>query len=139
VLLTQGRRLIVATAGAAGLMVLLAACGATKGTAATPMPSMPMPTMHTAGGTPVARPALNAVNIANLAFGPATLTVTAGTTVTWTNMDQIAHTVSDTQDGISSPVLNQNQSYSFTFTKPGTYHYICTIHPFMHGTVIVSA
>ena len=136
---TQGRRLIVATAAAAGLMVLLSACGATKGTPATAMPSMPMPTMHAAGGTPIARPALNAVNIANLAFGPASLRVTVGSTVTWTNRDQIAHTVSDTQDGISSPVLNQNQTYSFTFTKPGTYHYICTIHPFMHGTVIVTA
>ena len=137
--LIPGRRLTVAAAAAVASLLLLAACGSSKGPKAATMPSMPMPTMSAAGGTPNAPATVNAVNISNLAFAPATVSVTAGTTVTWTNRDQIAHTVSDTQDGIASPVLNQNQTYSHTFTKPGTYHYICTIHPFMHGTVIVTA
>ena len=137
--LIPGKRLTVAAAGAVAALVLLSACGSSKGAAATPMPSMPMPTMSTAGGTPSAPATANTINISNFAFAPATLSVTTGTTVTWTNRDQVAHTVSDTQDGIASPVLNQSQTYSFKFTKPGTYHYICTIHPFMHGTVIVTA
>ena len=137
--LIPGRRLTVAAAAAVASLLLLAACGSSKGPTAAPMPSMPMPTMSTAGDIPSAPATVNAVNISNFAFAPATVSVTAGTTVTWTNRDQIAHTVSDTQNGIASPVLNQSQTYSHTFTKPGTYHYICTIHPFMHGTVIVTA
>jgi len=134
-----GSRLTVTAAAAVATLLLLAACGSSKSATATPMPSMPMPTMSAAGGTPSAPVTMNAVDISNFAFAPATVSVTAGTTVTWTNRDQIAHTVSDTQNGIASPVLNQNQTYSHTFTKPGTYHYFCTIHPFMHGTVIVTA
>ena len=137
--LIPGKRLTVTVAAGVASLLLLAACGSSKGPTAAATPSMPMPTMSTAGGTPSAPATANAVNIANLAFAPATVSVTAGTTVTWTNRDQIAHTVSDTQNGIASQVLNQNQTYSHTFTKPGTYHYICTIHPFMHGTVIVTA
>ena len=137
--LIPGKRLTVTAAAAVAALLLLAACGSSKGASATPMPSMPMATMSVAGGTPSAPATANAVNISNFAFAPATVSVAAGTTITWTNRDQVAHTVSDTQNGIASPVLNQNQTYSHTFTQPGTYHYICTIHPFMHGTVVVTA
>ena len=82
----------------------------------------------------------NAVTIKNFAFAPAALTVKVGTTVTWTNQDSDAHTV--TSQGSSSPLssaaLNTGQTYSYTFTKPGTYAYFCTIHPFMTATVTVT-
>ncbi|HEX3540233.1 MAG TPA: plastocyanin/azurin family copper-binding protein [Acidimicrobiales bacterium] len=74
----------------------------------------------------------------NFAFDPAALTVKAGTKVTWTNNDIVAHTVTFT-DVANSPVLNRGDTFSRTFTSPGTYSYICSIHPFMHGTVVVTA
>ncbi|MGW2253946.1 cupredoxin domain-containing protein [Kitasatospora sp. NPDC001660] len=78
------------------------------------------------------------VTVVNYAFSPSTLTVSAGTTVTWTNNDADAHTVTSSGSGpLNSGTLNQGASYSYTFTTPGTYAYICSIHPFMHGTVVV--
>ncbi|MFJ2867705.1 cupredoxin domain-containing protein [Kitasatospora sp. NPDC087314] len=78
------------------------------------------------------------VTIANYAFSPSTLTVSTGTTVTWTNSDTDSHTVTSSGSGpLASGVLNQGASYSYTFTMPGTYAYICSIHPFMQGTVVV--
>jgi amicyanin len=82
--------------------------------------------------------AANAVKILNFAFGPQTVTVKAGTTVHWTNSDAEAHTVTSDTGAFGSPVMQPGAGYSFTFTKPGTYHYHCTIHPFMTGTVTVS-
>jgi len=130
-------RLALATAIAASALVLLAACGSSRGAGAKAPPQMQM---HMAAGAPAAQPpsAPNSVDIRNFAFGPTVLTVAAGTTVTWTNLDTIAHTVSDPGDGIASPVLTPNATYRHTFTTPGTYRYICTIHPFMHGTVVVN-
>ena len=78
------------------------------------------------------------VDIVNFKFTPGTLTIKAGTEVAWTNHDQIAHTVTFTGSGIHSDVLERNGHFSHTFTAPGTYAYICSIHPFMHGTVIVT-
>jgi plastocyanin len=80
----------------------------------------------------------NAVTIRNFAFGPRNVTVKLGTTVHWANRDTEAHTVTSDEGAFSSPVLQPGVSYSFTFTKPGTYSYHCTIHPFMTGTVMVS-
>ncbi|MFE7530516.1 cupredoxin family copper-binding protein [Kitasatospora sp. NPDC057542] len=78
------------------------------------------------------------VTIANYAFSPGTLTVSTGTTVTWTNNDTDTHTVTSSGSGpLASGMLGQGASYSYTFTTPGTYAYICSIHPFMHGTVVV--
>jgi amicyanin len=79
------------------------------------------------------------VGIVNFKFTPDTVTIKAGTTVDWTNHDDIAHTVSFTGSGVHSDVLARNGSYSHRFTAPGTYAYICSIHPFMHGTVIVTS
>jgi amicyanin len=79
------------------------------------------------------------VDIVNFKFTPDALTVKVGTTVNWTNHDDIAHTVSFTGSGVHSGVLARNGSYSHAFTAPGTYAYICSIHPFMHGTVIVTS
>jgi amicyanin len=82
----------------------------------------------------------NAVTIKNFAFAPTALKVKVGTTVTWTNQDSDAHTVTSQDNGgpLSSAALNTGQTYSYTFTKPGTYAYLCTIHPFMTATVTVT-
>ena len=76
--------------------------------------------------------------IKNFAFSPATVTVNAGSTVVWTNDDSIQHDITFNGGGIASSVLNHNDTFSHTFPTAGTYHYICSIHPFMHGTVIVT-
>ena len=83
--------------------------------------------------------ATEAVHIKNLAFSPATITVKAGSTVVWTNDDAIQHDVTFDGGSIASSVLNHSDTFSHTFPTAGTYHYICSIHPFMHGTVIVTA
>jgi len=81
-----------------------------------------------------------AVSIDNFTFGPQTLTVKAGTTVTWTNKDDIPHGIaSDNNAFAKSKALDTDDSYSFTFTTPGSYQYFCYIHPHMTGTVVVQA
>lgn len=83
--------------------------------------------------------ATDTVAIENFAYSPATITVKAGTTVTWTNRDQDPHTVTAMNDGpFHSPTLNNGQSFRFTFTEPGRFDYLCTIHPFMTATVVVT-
>ncbi len=77
------------------------------------------------------------VTIQNFQFAPATVTVPAGTTVTWTNRDDDTHTVTERNKRFSSKVLDPGQTFSYTFTTPGTYTYYCAIHPHMTATVIV--
>jgi plastocyanin len=77
------------------------------------------------------------VKIDNFSFGPTALTVPAGTTVTWTNRDDIPHTVVSTDGVFKSKALDTDDKFSFVFTKPGTYSYFCSIHPKMTGTVVV--
>jgi plastocyanin len=79
------------------------------------------------------------VKIDNFSFGPATLTVAPGTTVTWINRDDIPHTVVSTDEPkmFKSKVLDTDEKFSFTFTKAGTYPYFCSIHPKMTATVVV--
>ena len=86
-----------------------------------------------------ATPATVEVKIDNFSFGPATVTVAVGTTVTWTNRDDIPHTVVSTDDpkAFKSKVLDTDEKFSYTFTKAGTYSYYCTIHPKMTGKVVV--
>lgn len=94
-------------------------------------------------GTPVTPAAgTNAVLIKGFAFSPATITVSTGTAISWTNQDGASHAiVSDTgaPEAFSSDPLGQNGVFRFTFTHPGTYNYHCSIHPSMKGTVIVTA
>jgi plastocyanin len=78
-----------------------------------------------------------AVKIDNFVFGPQTLTVPVGTTVTWTNSDDIPHTSVSTEGVFKSKVLDTDENFSYTFTKAGTYPYYCTIHPKMTGKVVV--
>ncbi len=107
---------------------------------ASPMPSMHMP-MHSPGANaPSAPVAAGTVAIRNFAFSPAVLKVKAGTTVTWTNQDTDPHTVTSAGSGgpLKSAALTTGATYRYTFTKPGTYAYLCTIHPFMTATVEVT-
>jgi plastocyanin len=78
-----------------------------------------------------------AVRIDNFVFGPQTITVPVGTTVTWTNSDDIPHTSVSTEGVFKSKVLDTDEKFSYTFTKAGTYPYYCTIHPKMTGKVVV--
>ncbi len=78
------------------------------------------------------------VTIDNFFFTPATLTVKAGTTVTWTNKDDIPHGIGATNNAFpKSKALDTDDSYSFTFTTPGTYQYFCYLHPKMVGSIVV--
>jgi plastocyanin len=79
--------------------------------------------------------ASNMVTIKNFAFSPASLTIKAGTTVTWTNQDSASHTISSAS--FSSGNLATGDKFQFTFTNPGTYAYSCGIHPSMQGTITV--
>lgn len=100
------------------------------------MPGMPMPQgTTTAPAPPVAG---TAVSITNFAFSPAALTVKAGDTVTWTNHDEEPHNVVAGDGSFRSAGLDANGTFSYTFTKPGSFDYICGIHPFMRGTVVVN-
>lgn len=153
------------TAAAAAGTMLVAACGASGGSSALPaitpasphelagfpgtsgppsalptatmtMPGMPSTTPAIAPATkPVAA---DAVTIRNFAFGPQIVAVKLGTTVHWANQDSEAHTVTSDTGAFNSPVLQPGAGYSFTFAKPGTYSYHCSIHPFMTGKVVVS-
>ena len=80
------------------------------------------------------------VSIDNFSFGPQTLTVKAGTTVTWTNRDDIPHGIASSNNAFKkSGALDTDESYSFTFTAPGTYQYFCYLHPHMVGSIVVEA
>jgi plastocyanin len=81
-----------------------------------------------------------AVSIDNFTFTPQTTTVKAGTTVTWTNKDDIPHGIASSNNAFTkSKALDTDDSYSFKFTTPGTYQYFCYIHPHMVGTIVVEA
>ena len=86
--------------------------------------------------TPARAADATAVEIGNFTFGPQELKVKAGTTVTWTNKDDIPHTVVS-PNNFRSKVLDTDGAYSFTFTTPGTYKYFCSLHPHMTGTIVV--
>ena len=77
------------------------------------------------------------VKIDNFSFEPQTLSVTVGTTVTWTNRDDIPHAAVSTEGVFKSKVMDTDETFSYTFTKAGTYPYYCTIHPKMTGKVVV--
>lgn len=84
--------------------------------------------------------ATSTISIANFTFAPPTLTVKAGTTVTWTNKDDIPHGIASSNNAFKKSVaLDTDDSYSFTFTTPGTYQYFCYIHPHMVGSIVVEA
>jgi plastocyanin len=77
------------------------------------------------------------VKIDNFSFGPDTLTVPVGTTVTWTNRDDIPHTVVSTEGVFKSKVRDTDEKFSYTFATAGTYPYYCSVHPKMTGKIVV--
>jgi len=115
--------------------VVLAGCSASRPTAGTST-SMPMASMSVTG--PAAPVSGNQVNIDGFAFAPATLTVSAGTTVTWTNHDEEPHTVAASDGSFHSPGMGTGATFTHTFSTAGTFDYVCSIHPMMHGTVVVT-
>ncbi|HEY0702425.1 MAG TPA: cupredoxin family copper-binding protein [Candidatus Acidoferrales bacterium] len=120
--------------GLAAALVMLPAAGGAARMVESAAPAVP---------APQAAPAAAAaeVKIDNFSFSPATLTVAPGTTVTWTNRDDIPHTVVNTDDprAFKSKVLDTDEKFSYTFTKAGTFAYFCSVHPKMTGTVVVTA
>ena len=91
-----------------------------------------------AGVAVMAAPAADtAVKIDNFTFTPQRVTVKAGTTVTWTNQDDIPHTVTSATKAFRSKALDTDDKFSFTFTTAGVYEYFCSLHPHMTGTIVV--
>lgn len=128
-----GRALFVLLAFAA--MIVLAACGGSTGGGSTPTPAA------TSSGPAMA---VSITNSGTFAFSPATITIKVGTTVTWTNTTGAPHTVTSDDgttfdSGINTPIAANGGTFSFTFTKAGTFTYHCQIHPFMKATVIVQS
>ena len=106
------------------VIILLVSCGK----AASPSPA----------GTGVPAQSGEAkVSIANFAFDPIAVTITTGTTVTWTNIDTVAHNILADDGSWGSKSLATGDKYSFTFTKAGTYSYHCGVHPTMKATITV--
>jgi plastocyanin len=115
--------------------VLLAGCG---GSGTTGPPSGASPPTTTAAAPAPAVPVGSGprtVTIADYRYGPATLTVRAGTRVTWRNRDASPHTASAA--GLDTGTLTQGGSRTLALRTPGTYRYVCQFHPYMHGTVVV--
>ena len=107
------------------------------------MPTLRMPAVVLALAlfglaSPELAPAAEAtIVISGFEFAPASLTVTAGTTVVWTNKDDEVHSVAGEHGLFRSGGLDTGERFSFRFDKPGTYHYACTLHTRMAGTIIV--
>ena len=113
------------TPGMPGMSGMPAVSAPPAGTSASP----------TGSPAPVAG---NAVSIDNFAFVPATLTVPVGSTVTWTNHDEEPHTVAANDGSFHSPGMGAQGTYSHTFPTAGKFDYVCSIHPYMHATVVVT-
>jgi plastocyanin len=99
--------------------------------------TLAMTSVSQAGLRPIAN--TTEVKIDNFSFTPKSMTVKAGTAVTWTNHDDIPHNVVSTQKKFSSTVLDTDQTFTYQFKEPGSYPYFCKIHPMMTGTIVVEA
>ncbi|WP_067861407.1 cupredoxin domain-containing protein [Nocardia shimofusensis] len=120
---------------------ILAGCGSddTDPAPATTATSVPGPTGGRAEPSAPAAAAAVTVNVDDMAFSPGNVTVRVGDTVTWTFADSVPHSVQGIGDkamGINSPILTTGE-WSYTFTVPGEYRYLCSLHPDMRGTVTV--
>jgi plastocyanin len=82
-------------------------------------------------------PASSEIQIKDFMFTPVTITVRAGAVVAWANKDDEPHTVASDSGLFRSGALDTNDRFTFKFDKPGTYHYVCSIHPKMIGTIVV--
>ena len=79
-----------------------------------------------------------AIKIDNFVFTPDMADIPAGTTVVWTNDDDIPHTVADVKRTFKSKAMDTGETFSFTFTTPGTYDYFCSLHPHMKAKIVVT-
>ncbi|HEX6042861.1 MAG TPA: cupredoxin family copper-binding protein [Pyrinomonadaceae bacterium] len=125
---------IILVIGALSLAALLiVGCARSKAETAAPHSSMStqVATADSQSTTP------NQIVIKNFAFAPATLTVKAGTKVTWVNRDDDPHTVDQTDKLFKSGTMDTDGQYSYTFTSPGTFKYFCALHPRMVGQIVV--
>src|SRR5258706_6783874 len=86
---------------------------------------------------PEMKHAATAVVIDNFSFSPTGLTIPAGTTVVWTNHDDIPHTVVENNKKFKSKALDTDDAFSYTFSEPGIYEYFCSLHPKMTAKIIV--
>jgi len=129
---------VIAMTTAAGGGALFANTASTATRTATP--ARVAPAAKPASAALVAAPAATKqVMIENYAFSPSSLSIKVGDTVTWTNMDTAPHTVTVSSGPVkfASPNLQKGQSFTYTFTKAGTYQYYCAVHPDMKGSVTV--
>jgi plastocyanin len=126
---TTMRRLVGPLLLVAAVAIIAASCNGT-GPSAYGAPA-------STAATTTAATATNAATIKGFSFQPEVLKVKVGAKVTWTNDDTVAHTVTADTNSFASGNLQPGGSFSFTFTRPGTYAYHCSIHPSMHGSVVV--
>ena len=117
--------------------LVLAACSSSGGaTSTTKAPSAPTTASSSASSASTAK---DAITIKNFSFAPSTITVAPGATVTVTNKDQVAHTITSSKGGFDTGDIGSGQSKTFTApNSPGSYPYICSIHQYMTGTLVVS-
>lgn len=124
------KRLPLLLAAACALALVAAGCGSSsKKTTANPPPAASS-TQPSSGGTVT-------VDMKNIAFSPNSVTVKVGQTVKWVNQDTVAHNVTAQSGAFKSTNFGPGGSFTFKATKPGTFGYVCTIHPGMNGTLIV--
>lgn len=127
------RKLLKLFAASGGLMLMgtLSGCSLLEGLYGKKPPDD--------GGMEEPPVATETVEIVDFKFSPATIQVDVGTTVTWGNRDQAAHTVTSTNPGglFDSGSLAKGEQFEFTFAEAGVYEYFCSIHSWMTGTVIV--
>ena len=151
------RPMVALAMAAQAVMLVLVACSSPNSTQSQPNPtfsadvsgtpgmssmpemsamSSPAPSVESTNAPAPVGP--NAVAIDGFAFVPDTLTVKAGTAVTWTNKDEDPHTIVADGGAFRSQALGSGGTFTFTFPAAGTVDYVCSIHPFMHGTVVVA-
>jgi plastocyanin len=126
---SQARRLRQSLSRLAAAVVFAALAGA------LPQPGSAAETA--AAGTAATSRAPVVVKIDNFTFAPAALTVPVGTTVTWLNDDDIPHTVADKDRHFRSKPLDTEDSFTYTFSTPGSFEYFCSLHPHMTGRIVV--
>jgi plastocyanin len=100
-------------------------------------PTHSVASMPRAAETSATESAENRVAIDNFTFAPQTLSVSVGTPVVWLNRDDVPHSIVSDDKLFKSPLLDTDEKFSFTFTKPGEYSYYCGIHPHMTGKIVV--
>ncbi|MFD0365877.1 cupredoxin family copper-binding protein [Nocardia sp. GCM10030253] len=137
-MVSRARSTQVVTGLGLAAMLLLSGCGSDK-----PKPAAPTTTSHPATSKTTApgdkKPAAVTVDVDNMKFAPADATVKVGDTVTWKFSDSVPHNVQGIGDramGINSPIFDKGE-WSYTFTAPGNYRYLCSLHPQMRGSITV--